>query len=129
MLDRCVEAPSPARERSAGAGCERPIDLVHLARMTFGDRDLEHEVLQLFVRQAAGLVAQMRDSPDSKLAALAHTLKGSARGIGAWRVAEAAESLELAAAGAADSRSASLTRVAATVAEAESFIRALLPSS
>ena len=30
-------------------------------------------------------------------AAAAHTLKGSARGIGAWRVARAAERLELAA--------------------------------
>ena len=29
-------------------------------------------------------------------ATLAHTLKGSARGIGAWRVARAAEALELA---------------------------------
>ena len=29
---------------------------------------------------------------------LAHTMKGSARGIGAWRVARAAEALELAAA-------------------------------
>ena len=30
------------------------------------------------------------------MAMLAHTMKGSARGIGAWRVARAAEALELA---------------------------------
>src|SRR5205085_2261563 len=38
---------------------ERPIDLVHLSRMTFGDRSLEREVLALFDRQAAILVARM----------------------------------------------------------------------
>jgi HPt (histidine-containing phosphotransfer) domain-containing protein len=38
----------------------------------------------------------------SVASAAAHTLKGSARGIGAWRVAEAAERLEQAATSAAD---------------------------
>jgi hypothetical protein len=38
---------------------ERPIDLVHLARMTLGDRSLEREMLQLFVRQAAVLLDRM----------------------------------------------------------------------
>jgi hypothetical protein len=31
---------------------DRPIDLVHLARATLGDRSLEREVLQLFDRQS-----------------------------------------------------------------------------
>ena len=44
---------------------DRPIDLVHLARMTLGDRSLEREVLQLFDRQSALLIARMRTAaPD-----------------------------------------------------------------
>jgi len=75
---------------------DRPIDLVHLARTTLGDRALEREVLQLFDRQSSILIARMRSAAPGAVAALAHTLKGSARGIGAWRVARAAELLELA---------------------------------
>jgi HPt (histidine-containing phosphotransfer) domain-containing protein len=75
---------------------DRPIDLVHLARTTLGDRALEREVLQLFDRQSSMLIARMRTAAPPAVAALAHTLKGSARGIGAWRVARAADLLELA---------------------------------
>ena len=75
---------------------DRPIDLVHLARTTLGDRALEREVLQLFDRQSSMLIARMRTAAPAAVAALAHTLKGSARGIGAWRVARAADLLELA---------------------------------
>lgn len=75
---------------------DRPIDLVHLARITFGDRSLEREVLQLFDRQSGILIGRMRTATPAAVATLAHTLKGSARGIGAWRVARAAETLELA---------------------------------
>jgi hypothetical protein len=64
---------------------ERPIDLVHLARTTLGDRGLEREVLHLFDRQADQLVSRMRAAGPAGLAPLAHTLKGSATGIGAWR--------------------------------------------
>ena len=38
----------------------------------------------------------MRTAAPAGIATLAHTLNGSARGIGAWRVARAAETLELA---------------------------------
>jgi len=48
------------------ASLERPIDLVHLSRMTLGDRGLEREVLALFDRQATVLVSRMRSaSPGS----------------------------------------------------------------
>src|ERR1700754_1999927 len=73
---------------------DRPIDLVHLARTTLGDRSLEREVLQLFDRQSTQLIERMRSAAPDVLAMLAHTMKGSARGIGAWRVARAAEALE-----------------------------------
>ena len=55
----------------------------HLARMTFDDRSLEREVLQLFERQAELLMERMRESEPAAIATLAHTLKGSAVGIGA----------------------------------------------
>ena len=72
-----------------------PIDLEHLARMTSGERGLEREVLQLFLTQTSRLVAAL-DSLPTEAATLSHTLKGSARAIGAFRVAECAEALEVA---------------------------------
>ncbi len=38
---------------------ESPIDLVHLARQTMGDRRLELEILQTFARQARKVVTEM----------------------------------------------------------------------
>jgi HPt (histidine-containing phosphotransfer) domain-containing protein len=69
------------------------IDLDHLARMTLGERELEREVLTLFAQQSADLLQRLERLPREG-ASLAHTLKGSARGIGAFAVAEAAENLE-----------------------------------
>ena len=74
---------------------ERPVDLVHLARQTLGDRALEREVLGLFEVQAKAIIAQLFEVGDENLRHdLAHTLKGSARAVGAWKVAEAAEACE-----------------------------------
>jgi HPt (histidine-containing phosphotransfer) domain-containing protein len=70
------------------------IDEAHLGRMTLGDRRLEREVLTIFVRQTAIMLKRIAASEPSLAAAAAHTLLGSARGIGAWRVARAAERLE-----------------------------------
>lgn len=85
-----------SRDTHSPAPDDRPIDLVHLARTTLGDRSLEREVLQLFDRQSILLLGRMRAAAPGGIGMLAHTLKGSARGIGAWRVARAAETLELA---------------------------------
>jgi HPt (histidine-containing phosphotransfer) domain-containing protein len=75
------------------------IDEGHLWRMTLGDRRLEREVLQIFVRQTAILLERIAGAEPALAAAAAHTLVGSARGIGAWRMARAAERLEYAAGG------------------------------
>jgi HPt (histidine-containing phosphotransfer) domain-containing protein len=79
-----------------GAGfADRPVDLVHLARQTLGDKSLELEVLALFERQSTILLNRLDSASDSKAwRDAAHTLKGSAQGIGAWRVARTAESVE-----------------------------------
>jgi HPt (histidine-containing phosphotransfer) domain-containing protein len=69
------------------------IDLDHLARMTLGERELEREVLTLFAQQSTDLLARLEKLPREG-ASLAHTLKGSARAIGAFAVAETADNLE-----------------------------------
>jgi HPt (histidine-containing phosphotransfer) domain-containing protein len=107
------------------ASLERPIDLVHLSRMTLGDRGLEREVLALFDRQATVMVSRMRSASPGSVTTVAHTLKGSARGVGAWRVAAAAEAVELAASGEGD-LSAAITRLAAMAEEARAVIAELL---
>jgi HPt (histidine-containing phosphotransfer) domain-containing protein len=103
---------------------DRPIDLVHLARTTLGDRSLEREVLQLFDRQSILLIARMRTASPDGMAMLAHTLKGSARGIGAWRVARAAEALEQA--GGSNEIGGALDRLASAADEARAVIADLL---
>jgi HPt (histidine-containing phosphotransfer) domain-containing protein len=79
---------------------ERPIDLVHLARQTLGDRALEREILDLFATQVRAVLARLEAAAvaDARLD-LAHTLKGSARAVGAWKVAAEAEACEQHAAG------------------------------
>ena len=115
-----------SKDAPALAPDDRPIDLVHLARTTMGDRSLEREVLQLFDRQSTLLIARMRSAAPAGVATLAHTLKGSARGIGAWRVARAAEALELAGSGGAAAVGAALDRIAAASDEARAVIAELL---
>jgi HPt (histidine-containing phosphotransfer) domain-containing protein len=70
------------------------IDDDHLGRMTLGDRSLEREVLEIFARQTVLTLTRIAGAKPACAAAAAHTLKGSARGIGAWGVAEAAERIE-----------------------------------
>ena len=79
-----------------------PIDRVHLFRMTLGDARVQAEVLALFGQQIELLVGRMDTAPPAVGATLAHPLKGSARGVGAWAVVEATDAIETAvAAGAA----------------------------
>ena len=102
------------------------LDRAHLARMTFGERDLEREVLQLFDRQSELLIERIRRGTPEVVAALAHTLKGSAVGVGAVRVARAAAAVELAAGVASGECSAEIDRLAEAIAEARIHISGLL---
>ncbi|MEA2987410.1 MAG: hypothetical protein QOG83_121 [Alphaproteobacteria bacterium] len=104
---------------------EPAIDRNHLARMTFGEARLEREVLDLFDRQAGMLLARMTGAAPAAVAALAHTLIGSARGVGAWKVAEAAEAVERAAGSRSDLATA-LRRLSPAVAQAHAAIGELL---
>jgi HPt (histidine-containing phosphotransfer) domain-containing protein len=87
-LERIAWMPSPPLAPDDG-----PIDIEHLQRMTLGDARLEREVLAMFSAQAASLVGSLAALPPDA-GALAHTLKGSARAIGAFAVADAAAELE-----------------------------------
>jgi HPt (histidine-containing phosphotransfer) domain-containing protein len=86
-----MTAPMPI---SAATAQGAVIDDDHLGRMTLGDRALERDVLEIFVRQTVIMLERIAGADAALAAAAAHTLTGSARGIGAWRVAEAAERLE-----------------------------------
>jgi len=92
----------PASSAMSAAGSDRQraiIDEDHLGRMTLGDRGLERDVLEIFVRQTVIMLERIAGAEPALAAAAAHTLTGSARGIGAWRVAHAAEHLECVARG------------------------------
>ena len=92
--------PASSAMSAPGSDPQRAvIDEDHLGRMTLGDRGLERDVLEIFVRQTVIMLERIAGAEPALAAAAAHTLTGSARGIGAWRVAHAAERLECVAGG------------------------------
>lgn len=121
-LERIDWMPSPPLAPDDG-----PLDLEHLRRMTLGDAGLEHEVLAMFSAQTASLIGALAAMP-ADAGALVHTLKGSARAIGAFAVADTAARLE-AAIRSGDDPAEALAGLAAAVAEARSAIDAILRRS
>jgi HPt (histidine-containing phosphotransfer) domain-containing protein len=111
-LARIADQPVSTADGSA-------IDVEHLSRMTLGERSLEREVLALFDRQAEILLPRIRAG--AQIAGLAHTLKGSAASIGAFRVARAAAAVEQAddagLAAAIDELGAALAETSAEIAQ------------
>ena len=75
---------------------ERPaLDVEHLHRFTGGDIELEEEIFELFLTNGERYlqtIATAHNVDARRIAA--HSLKGSARGIGAAQVEFAAEKLE-----------------------------------
>jgi HPt (histidine-containing phosphotransfer) domain-containing protein len=121
-LERIQWMPSPPLAPDDG-----PIDTDHLQRMTLGDASLEREVLAMFSAQAVTLIRTLAVLPANTVA-VAHTLKGSARAIGAFRVADAAECLEAAIQN-GDDPSEALDELNDTVARARAAIDAILRRS
>ena len=74
------------------------VDIAHLSRYTGGDETLNVEVLQLFDQQITEMVARLQsilDAEDAKSwKEVTHTLKGAARGVGAFEFADAAAAAE-----------------------------------
>jgi len=74
------------------------IDLEHLAKYTGGEKDLNGEILRLFDSQISSMVTELNGliaTEDSKRwREIAHTIKGAARGVGAFEMGEAAAKAE-----------------------------------
>jgi HPt (histidine-containing phosphotransfer) domain-containing protein len=71
------------------------IDRAYLARFTFGNADLEREVLELFCAQLPLYLEQLRSAHDAKSwRDAAHSIKGSAAAVGATRLANIARMAE-----------------------------------
>lgn len=102
-----------------------PIDHRHLGRYTLGNRALEIEVLQLFAGQAPLTLADIvAAATDKAWHIAAHTLKGSARAVGAWEVARIAEAAERD--GPAEpQRSRNIADLEASIARTNSYIASL----
>jgi HPt (histidine-containing phosphotransfer) domain-containing protein len=121
-LERIEWMPSPPLAPDDG-----PIDLSHLQRMTLGDAGLEQEVLAMFSAQSARILGELATMPADR-AAHAHTLKGSARAIGAFAVADAAARLETALSTDSDPAQP-LAELGSAIAEARAAIDLILHRS
>ena len=73
----------------------QPVDYAHLGTQAAGDKAVMREVLTLFIAHGEQVLAELEQAEDAKTWKLwTHTLKGSARGIGAFAVGEAAADAE-----------------------------------
>jgi HPt (histidine-containing phosphotransfer) domain-containing protein len=80
----------------------KAVDLSHLDRYTGGDRSVNEEVLRLFERSCHDILGQLETLIDDVSAPeaakswhiAAHTLKGAARSVGAFELADAAADAE-----------------------------------
>jgi HPt (histidine-containing phosphotransfer) domain-containing protein len=114
-----VSQPAGGEDKSG------PFDTRFLDRVTFGDRKLARELLMLFGAQANSLLDSIVSASErGAQREAAHKLKGSARGVGAFDVARAAEEIETA----ADSLAleAAMAHLTARVAEARLALAGLL---
>ncbi len=77
---------------------DMPVDLAHLARYTGGDKSLNAEILRLFDGQISEMVGQLQAILDQrdpkKWRQVTHTIKGAARGVGAFAMGQAAADAE-----------------------------------
>ena len=92
----CGEPAGNHSECDEDATREEIFDLAHLRRYTDNDLALECELLTLFrlqIRQYADRLALITDPEEWRIAT--HSIKGAARSMGARRIAEVAEMLEV----------------------------------
>jgi HPt (histidine-containing phosphotransfer) domain-containing protein len=74
----------------------KTVDYDHLRVQAGEDLGVMREVLALFVTHGEQVLAELEQTNDEKIwKRWTHTLKGSARGVGAFAVAEAAADAEL----------------------------------
>lgn len=101
-----------------------PIDLDHLRRYTLDDPALLAEILGIFRDQAARLASSLDAGTDAaSWRHAAHTLKGAARGVGAWALGEAAAHAERLSDAPPEDRAAALKSLVDLAAEASDYAR------
>lgn len=71
-----------------------PIDMDYLSKQTLGDGGVAREVLSLFLIEIGSARVIMRTEVETERREVAHRLKGAARAIGAFALAETAAHLE-----------------------------------
>jgi len=121
------EIEKPETSASEASPSQRPLDLVHLSKYTFGDRGLEAELLGLFRSQAGVYITRLEAAANAKdWRDAAHSLKGSARGLGAWGLADLAEEVEHHDFDDAAARDADVKRVREAIATVSAFIDDLM---
>jgi HPt (histidine-containing phosphotransfer) domain-containing protein len=88
---RVSQAPGGDADKLTGEA----VDRAYLARFTLDNAALEREVLELFAAQAPVYLQRLREASTIKAwKEAAHTIKGSASAIGAWRLSRLAELAE-----------------------------------
>ena len=93
-LDTFAKAEPAGTDSDAERGeerhvCSRPVDLVHLARYTLGNKAFEREILDLFVSQSRVTLKYLEAAAtDKEWRDQAHALLGSAKAVGARKVAD-----------------------------------------
>lgn len=132
---RAVRALHAAPEREAalaadGSPDEDPIDRAHLARFSLGSLTLEREILGLFLAQLPLSIEQLRfAATDREWQIAAHTIKGSARAVGAWQVAGLALEAEQTSGVADDAAREDLLAALEQACEAvQAYVAAALPA-
>ena len=84
-------------ENRAGTatGDNSVLNLEHLNQYTLGDSDLQSELLGMFREQLDAQSRRLETAADGRVwVQAAHTLKGAARAVGAFDLADVAERLE-----------------------------------
>jgi HPt (histidine-containing phosphotransfer) domain-containing protein len=78
-----------------GDGEDTPFDAAILGRQTGGNRELEHDVLRLFLESCRADIGQLKAAKTAEeRRRIAHRLLGAAGAVGALRVARLAASVE-----------------------------------
>jgi HPt (histidine-containing phosphotransfer) domain-containing protein len=105
--------PLPRGAAETDAFAVTPIDRAHLGRYTLGSPELEREILGLFLAQLPLSIEQLRFAvTDREWQIAAHTIKGSARAVGAWYVGRlAAEAEKIPGDGDEEQRTSMLSRL------------------
>lgn len=89
------DCPDAAEEKGQPGSAGSPLDLAILRRYTLDDAALEKEILDLFAGQLDVSVRSLQTAATTEdWFRAAHTLKGSARAVGATSLASALEDAE-----------------------------------